>query len=83
MPRIYLSNECAYLTEDNHFDWGFSGGSVAKNLPANAEVGLIPGLGRSPEKGNDNLLQYSCLRSPMDGGAWQASVHWVARVRHD
>ena len=34
-----MSNGCAYLTEDNHFDWGFSGGSVAKNLPVSAEVG--------------------------------------------
>ena len=30
----------------------------------------IPGLGRSPGEGNGNLLQYSCLKNPMDGGAW-------------
>ena len=47
----------------------FSGGSVVKNLPANAEdTGLIPGLGRSPGEGNDNPLQYSCLGNPMDRG---------------
>ena len=44
---------------------------VVKNLPANpGDTDLIPGLGRSPGEGNDNPLQYSCLRSPMDRGAW-------------
>ena len=43
----------------------FPGGSVAKNPPANAgDVSLIPGLGRSPAKGNGNPLQYSCLGIP-------------------
>ena len=53
--------------------------SVVKNLPVNAgdtgDVGLIPGLGRSSGEGNCNPLQYSCLRNPMDRGAWQARVH--------
>ena len=58
--------------------WGFPGGSVVKNLPANAEeVGLSPGSGRSPGGGNGNPLQYSCLDNPMDRGAWQATVHGV------
>ena len=49
----------------------FPGGSVVKNLPANArDTGLIPGLGRSPAEGNGNPLQYSCLENPMEGGAW-------------
>ena len=43
----------------------------------------IPGSGRSPGEGNDNPLHYSCLRNPMDRGAWWAIVHGVARVRHD
>ena len=34
------------------------------------DLGLIPGLGRSPEEGNSNPLQYSCLKNPTDGGAW-------------
>ena len=38
-----------------------------------AEVRLIPGLGRSPGKGNGNLLQYSCLRNYMDRGTWRAT----------
>ena len=43
------------------------------------DLGLIPGLGRSPGEGNDNPLQYSCLENPMDGGAWWASVHGVTK----
>ena len=58
----------------------FTGGSVVKNLPANAEdVGLIPGLGRCPGEGNGHPLQYSCLGNPMDRGAWQAAVRGVAK----
>ena len=47
--------------------WGFPGGPVVKDLPANAgDVGLIPGLGRSPAEGNGNPLQYSCLENPVE-----------------
>ena len=42
------------------------------------DLGLIPGSGRSPGEGNGNPLQYSCLENPMDGEAWQATVHGVA-----
>ena len=60
---------------------GFPRGLVVKNLPANAgDLGLIPGSGRSLGEGNGNPLQYSCLGSPMDGGAWQVIVHGVART---
>ena len=46
-------------------------GSVVKASASNAgEPGSIPGLGRSPGKGNGNPLQYSCLENPMDGEAW-------------
>ena len=49
---------------------GFPGGSVVKNLPANAgdmgDVGLIPRSRRSPGGGNGNPFQYSCLENPMD-----------------
>ena len=56
------------------------GGTVVRNLPANAgHVGLIPGSGRSPGVGNGNPLQSSCLENPMDGGAWQATVHEVVK----
>ena len=54
---------------------------VVKSLPANAgdirDAGSIPGLGRSPGEGHGNPLQYSCLKNPMDRGAWWATVHGV------
>ena len=56
---------------------------VVKNPPVNAgdvrDAGLIPGLGRSSGGGNGNPLQYSCLETPLDNGAWQAIVHRVAK----
>ena len=53
---------------------------MVKNPLANAgDMGLIPGLGRSSEEGNDNPLQYHCVENLMDrGGAWQATVDGVA-----
>ena len=42
-------------------------------------AGSIPGSGRSPGGGNGNLFQYRCLEKPMDGGAWQATIHGVAK----
>ena len=42
-------------------------------------MGSIPGLGRSPEEGNGNPLHYSCLKNPMDRGAWWAMVHGVTQ----
>jgi len=47
------------------------------------DAGKIPELGRSPEEGNGNPLQYSCLGNPMDRGVWWATVHGIARVGHD
>ena len=55
---------------------------VVKNLSASAgdirDSGLIPRLGRSPDGGHGNSLQYSCLENPMDSGAWQVLVQRVA-----
>ena len=52
---------------------------MVKNLLASASdaraVGSISGLGRSPEVGNGNQLQYSCLENSMDREAWQTTVH--------
>ena len=60
----------------------FPGGSDGKASAYNAgDLGSIPGLGRSPGEGNGNPLQYSCLENPMDGGAWLATVHGVAKSR--
>ena len=51
---------------------GVPGGTVVKNLPANAgdtrDAGLIPTSGRSPEEGNGNPFQYSCLENSIDIG---------------
>ena len=47
---------------------GFPGGASGKDYPG---------------KGNVNPLQYPCLETPMNRGAWQATVHGVARVGHD
>ena len=56
---------------------------VVKNPPANTgevrDACLIPGLGRSSGEGNDNPLQYSCLKNPKDRGAWWATVHGVTK----
>ena len=59
---------------------GFSGGSDGKESACNAgDLGLIPGLGRSPGKGKGYPLRYPCLQNPMDRGAWWATVHGVAK----
>ena len=54
-----------------------------QNLPATAgdirDTGSIPGLGRSLGGGHGNPFQYSCLENPMDRGAWEATVHSVAK----
>ena len=58
----------------------FPGGSDGKESAYNAEdPGSIPWLGRSPGKGNDNPLHYSCPENSVDRGAWQATVHAVAK----
>ena len=58
----------------------FPGGSDGKVSALNAGgLGSIPGLGRSPREGNGHPLQYSCLDNFMDGGAWWATVHGVAK----
>ena len=58
---------------------------VVENLPASAgevrDLDSIPESGRSSGEGNDNPLQYSCLRSPMDKGAWRATVHSVTNSK--
>ena len=56
------------------------GGSDSKASAHNVgDLGSIPGLGRSPGEGNGNPLQYSCLENSIDGGAWWATVHGVAK----
>ena len=66
---------------------GFPCGSVVKVSACSAgdtgDEGSVPGSGRSPGEGNGNPIQYSCLENLMDRGASWATVHGVARVRHD
>ena len=65
------------------FTSGFPDSSVVKNLLANAEdaggIGLIPELEKSLGGENGNPVQYSCLKNPIDRGAWQATVHGVEK----
>ena len=62
----------------------FPTGSAVKNPPANAgDASSIPGSRRPPGEGNGNPLQYPCLGNAMDRGAWQLTVHGVARIGHD
>ena len=63
---------------------GIPHSSVGKDSACSTgDLSSIPGSGRSPEEGNGNSLQYSYLENPTDRGPWQATVHGVARVRHD
>ena len=65
---------------DSWLPKGVPGGSEVKVSAYGAgDLGLIPGSGRSPGEGNGNPLQHSCLENPMDGGAWWAPVHEVAK----
>ena len=67
-----------YAWLDNHS--GFPGDSDGKESSCNAgDLGLIPGLGRSPGEGNGTPLQYSGLENSMDRGVWKAIVHGVAK----
>ena len=62
---------------------GFPGGAVVKNPAADqgdaGDEGSVPGSGRSPEEGNGQPLQYSCLGKPMNRGAWWVTVHEAAK----
>ena len=76
--RLKQLSSSSSSNQYTHLD--FPGGSDSKASAYNAgDLGSIPGLERSPGKGNGNLLQCSCLENPMDGGAWWAAVHHVAK----
>ena len=67
-----------------YYDKSFPDGSVGKESACNAgDLGLIPGLERSPGKRNGNPLQYPCLGNPVDRGAWWAILYGIKRVGHD
>ena len=73
--NVFLKNMCMCRASQ--------GVLAVKNPPANSgdirDASLIPGSGRSPGGGHRNPLQCSCLENPMDRGAWQATVHRVAK----
>ena len=77
---VFKKLKGAYMWERCIFIWlGFPGGSEVKASACNAgDLGLIPGLGRSPGEGNGNPLQFFCLENPMDREAWLSTVHGVA-----
>ena len=59
---------------------GFPHGSDGKESACNAgDPDSILGSGRCPGEGNANPLQYSCVENPVSRGAWQATVHRVAK----
>ena len=63
--------------------WGFPGGASGKEPACQCKrpqrCDLIPELGRSPGRGHGNTFQYSYVESPMDSGAWRATVHEVTK----
>ena len=85
--KSFLKHECDTATLSNlciAYDWSLTRASRwwgGKESISNAgDAGdLIPGSGRSPGGGNGDSLQYSCMGNPMDRGAWQATVHGVAK----
>ena len=75
---VCVIESLCYTVEIN---MGFPAGSNGKESARNVgNMGLIPGLGRSPGEGHGNPPQYSCPENPMDRGAWWATVH---EVGHD
>ena len=85
MWALYLDTEeprLLYVTFDWRLfkTWASLVAQRLKRLPAMQETWVrSTGSGRSPGEGNGNPLQYSCLENPMDGGAWRATVHGVAK----
>ena len=72
--------KCFFRDTTPHTPKGFPGGSDGKESACNAgDPGSIPELGRFPAEENGSLLQCSCLVNSMDRGAWQVTVHGVAK----
>ena len=79
LKHRFLGDVCPEDTP-SRFGWSPPGGSDDKEPTCNVgDLDSTPGLGRSPGEGHGNPLQYSCLENPMDRGAWQATVHGVAK----
>ena len=77
-PNLLFTSKLAFAVTATCGD--FPSGPFGKESSCKAgDAGLIPASGRSPGGGNGNPLQYSCLKNPMDRGAWQATVHGVRK----
>ena len=77
---LFVSNQLFLILLPHSDKRGFPGGSDGKESVYNAgDPGSTPGLGRSPGEGNGSSRQYSCLENPMDRGAWQGTVHGIAK----
>ena len=67
---VIMIFQCKLNLSQRIYIWGFPGGSAGKESTCSVgNLGLIPGLGRSPGEGNGNPLQYSCLENPKDRGS--------------
>ena len=88
--RILLDSHCCLVTKlcpalcdpidcSLGFPWWLSSKEFMGNTAARGDTGSTPGLGRSPGGGHGKPLQYSCLENLMNRGAWQATVHEVAK----
>ena len=77
MIKMIICMLCVFY---HRFPWWLSGKDSTCNAGAAGDTGLIPGSGRSPGGRYGNLLQYSCLESSMDRGAWRSTVHGVAKI---
>ena len=79
---MFPNSSFKYFSILPSLSWAFQVVLVVKTVSANAgdirDVSLIPGSERSPEGGQGNPLLYSCLKNPMDRGAWQVTVYTVA-----
>ena len=80
LSNSMLVKHISEIKVPNHFNFMLPCGSDGKESACNAEdPGSLSELGRSPGEGHGNPLQYSSLENPMDRGAWQATVHGVAK----
>ena len=84
-PRWELCTRPLYLSNNEQLVFlGFPGGSDCKGSACNeGDLGLIPGMGRSPGEGNGYALQYSGLENSVDKGAWQSILHRVQSIGHN
>ena len=87
IPKIAQNEYTHTHTHMYTYTWASQVMLVVKNPPAIAgdvrDTDSIPGLGRSPRGGCSNPLQYSCLKNPIDRGAWQTQSIGLQRVEHD